>query len=250
MPSTALLSARVPEMPSHRRTGVDNWIEQQLHPDKIDNSALQPRLAMYRTLQMSPREIVLDFPPNPVAESRHGGQRSSSRTTPIATPSTWPESTRSRNKQDEKQTAAPPSARRRRRQCCRRRSSRIQTRSKPSAAKRTSADRLADPASARRAHAAHSQPSGRRTVRPDEGRPRPAQQALLAGLSPQQRETVIALGNPQGVVNTKLQSGKLCAPSTATANSKRSSPISGSTTSTSSSTRAPTAIWSRPMSAT
>src|SRR5262249_32319693 len=32
--------------------GVDNWIEQQLHPEKIDDSALEARLAPYRTLKM------------------------------------------------------------------------------------------------------------------------------------------------------------------------------------------------------
>src|SRR5271165_1710234 len=32
--------------------GVDKWIDLQLHPGKIDNSAMQARLAAYRTLQM------------------------------------------------------------------------------------------------------------------------------------------------------------------------------------------------------
>src|SRR5438270_8349084 len=32
--------------------GVDKWIEQQLRPDKIDDSGLQARLAPFRTLQM------------------------------------------------------------------------------------------------------------------------------------------------------------------------------------------------------
>src|SRR5215472_8073509 len=41
--------------------GVDNWIEQQLHPEQINDSAMQARLAGYRTLQMSTREMVLAF---------------------------------------------------------------------------------------------------------------------------------------------------------------------------------------------
>jgi uncharacterized protein (DUF1800 family) len=41
------------------------------------------------------------------------------------------------------------------------------------------------------------------------GLPGPKKQALLAGLSPQQRETVIALDNPQGLVSYEAQSGKL-----------------------------------------
>src|SRR5919201_5355838 len=43
--------------------GVDNWIEQQLHPEKIDDSALEARLAPYRTLKMDTQEIVKNFPP-------------------------------------------------------------------------------------------------------------------------------------------------------------------------------------------
>ncbi len=48
--------------------GVDRWIEQQLHPDKIDDSALEARLAQFRTLRMSTREIVENFPPNLVVK--------------------------------------------------------------------------------------------------------------------------------------------------------------------------------------
>src|ERR1035441_1894772 len=36
--------------------GVGKWIEQQLHPEKIDNSAMQARLSGYRTLQMRSEE--------------------------------------------------------------------------------------------------------------------------------------------------------------------------------------------------
>jgi hypothetical protein len=42
--------------------GVDKWIDLQLHPDKIKNDALESRLAPLRTLRMSTREIVEEFP--------------------------------------------------------------------------------------------------------------------------------------------------------------------------------------------
>src|SRR5437763_301909 len=42
--------------------GLDNWIEQQLNPGKIPNTNLDGRLAAYRTLRMSPRDLVLAFP--------------------------------------------------------------------------------------------------------------------------------------------------------------------------------------------
>src|SRR5947208_17119665 len=43
--------------------GVDQWIDQQLHPDKIDDHALEARLAPLRTLRMDARKIVENFPP-------------------------------------------------------------------------------------------------------------------------------------------------------------------------------------------
>jgi uncharacterized protein (DUF1800 family) len=42
--------------------GVDRWIELQLHPDKIDDSALKSRLEPLRTLRMSSQELAQAFP--------------------------------------------------------------------------------------------------------------------------------------------------------------------------------------------
>jgi hypothetical protein len=42
--------------------GVDRWIDLQLHPEKIDDSALEARLEPLRTLRMSNKEIAEDFP--------------------------------------------------------------------------------------------------------------------------------------------------------------------------------------------
>jgi hypothetical protein len=42
--------------------GVDKWIDLQLHPDKIDDSALNARLEPFRTLRMNPKELAEDFP--------------------------------------------------------------------------------------------------------------------------------------------------------------------------------------------
>ena len=41
--------------------GVDHWIDLQLHPSKIDDSALDARLEPLRTLRMSTKEIAEDF---------------------------------------------------------------------------------------------------------------------------------------------------------------------------------------------
>jgi uncharacterized protein (DUF1800 family) len=42
--------------------GVDHWIDQQLHPEKISDSAIESRLAAFRTLRMSSHEIAEEFP--------------------------------------------------------------------------------------------------------------------------------------------------------------------------------------------
>jgi uncharacterized protein (DUF1800 family) len=43
-------------------TGVDQWIDQQLHPERVDDSALDARLQPFRTLRMSTRELAENFP--------------------------------------------------------------------------------------------------------------------------------------------------------------------------------------------
>lgn len=49
--------------------GVDKWIEQQLSPTRIDDSALEARLVPYRTLRMSAAEMVENFPPPQVLKA-------------------------------------------------------------------------------------------------------------------------------------------------------------------------------------
>ncbi len=42
--------------------GVEKWIDQQLHPETIDDSALDARLTGFRTLRMDCRELAENFP--------------------------------------------------------------------------------------------------------------------------------------------------------------------------------------------
>jgi uncharacterized protein (DUF1800 family) len=46
-----------------RQIGLEKWIDQQLHPDSIDDSALQQRLEKYPTLTKSSSELLAEFPP-------------------------------------------------------------------------------------------------------------------------------------------------------------------------------------------
>jgi uncharacterized protein (DUF1800 family) len=54
--------------------GVDKWIEEQLHPDKIDDKALDARLTPFRTLRMDTRELVENFPPPQVIKAVKQGR--------------------------------------------------------------------------------------------------------------------------------------------------------------------------------
>lgn len=55
--------------------GVDRWIDQQLHPDKIRDSAMEGRLAYFPTLRMSTRELVDNFPPPQVIKAVANGKQ-------------------------------------------------------------------------------------------------------------------------------------------------------------------------------
>jgi uncharacterized protein (DUF1800 family) len=56
--------------------GVDAWIDQQLHPGKINDDALESRLAPFRTLRMSPREVAEDFPDGALVKQVMDGKKS------------------------------------------------------------------------------------------------------------------------------------------------------------------------------
>ena len=55
-----------------RQMGLEKWIEQQLAPQAIDDSALAKRLERYPTLAMSSAELLVEFP-NPAEAARRAG---------------------------------------------------------------------------------------------------------------------------------------------------------------------------------
>ena len=56
--------------------GVDRWIDMQLHPEKISDSAVDARIAQFRTLRMSSRELAEEFPDNQIIKQVMDGKRS------------------------------------------------------------------------------------------------------------------------------------------------------------------------------
>ena len=52
--------------------GLDKWIERQLHPDSINDAALDRRLAAYPTLSMSSQQLLEKYPPENQAAKKQG----------------------------------------------------------------------------------------------------------------------------------------------------------------------------------
>lgn len=48
--------------------GLDRWFQQQLHPETIDQSGLDARLAQYPAMQLSPQDLLFRFPTNAVVK--------------------------------------------------------------------------------------------------------------------------------------------------------------------------------------
>ncbi len=59
-----------------RAMGLDKWFDEQLHPDKINDGALEARIAPFHTLKMSTREMVENFPDNQVLKAVQSGRMS------------------------------------------------------------------------------------------------------------------------------------------------------------------------------
>ena len=54
--------------------GLDKWFAQQLHPEAIDNSALEARLAQFPAMQWSPQDLLLRLPSNAVIRQAADGK--------------------------------------------------------------------------------------------------------------------------------------------------------------------------------
>lgn len=185
--------------------GVDKWIELQLHPEKIDDSALDARLAPLRTLRMSTREIVENFPPPQLIKAvAEGKERMPS--DPARRAIYEAQIERYEHRQADKQNAGNNGGG----------DGATQGMSGAEHSKRQEerlyadlkAEEILDLPPDQRMQALMKMPpqdleSLARNMRPDE------RQEILQNLTPQQRETVMALQNPQRVVEEELQEGKL-----------------------------------------
>jgi uncharacterized protein (DUF1800 family) len=212
--------------------GVDKWIDRQLHPEKIDDSAVDARVSGFRTLRMNTREIVENFPPQQLIKAVAEGKRPMP-SDPVKRAVYQAQIEKLEEKRERKQDAAAP---------------KTTASTTPAAGSPTSQDQTAvdnstgtDAAEASKPSAKDEQASKRREDRlyadlkaqelldlpPDERMKQilqmsPEEQRALSaslkgqhgddfmeGMNSKQKETLKALNNPQQVVGDELMQAKL-----------------------------------------
>jgi uncharacterized protein (DUF1800 family) len=188
--------------------GVDKWIDQQLHPDKIDDHALDARLAGFRTLRMDTRELVENFPSQQVIKAIADGKQSLP-SDPTRRAIYEAQLERYRDKQEQKQNAATDpqavSA-----------SGKLANMSDEEQAKHRQDALYADlkmedlldlPPDQRMKAMLKMSPEDQRAIETSlKGDKR---NEFMEGMKPEQRETMMALNNPQQVVTEELIQAKL-----------------------------------------
>jgi uncharacterized protein (DUF1800 family) len=200
--------ARPGDLERIKAVGVDNWIDQQLHPEKIDDHALESRLAPFRTLRMATREMVQNFPPPPLIKAVAEGkqplpsdpaqravykaqleryQEKQERKQEAASAETVPTETAGKTKFSDEQQA-------------RRREDRLYADLK--------AEQILDlPPDQRMKEILRMSPEDQRAFAASlKGDKR---EEFMEAMEPKQRETIMALENPQRVVADELVEGKL-----------------------------------------
>jgi uncharacterized protein (DUF1800 family) len=186
--------------------GVDKWIDQQLHPDKIDDHALDARLAPFRTLHMDTHELVENFPTPQVIKAIADGKQSLP-SDPAERAVYEAQLQRYQEKQERKQEtpAADPATTAGKPQLsdeeqARRREDRLY-------ADLRTEDLLDLPPDQRMKAILKMSPADQRALETSlKGDKR---DEFMDGMKPQQRETLMALNNPQQVVTSELVQGKL-----------------------------------------
>jgi uncharacterized protein (DUF1800 family) len=179
--------------------GLDKWIDEQLHPDQIDDSALDARLSEFRTLRMDTREIVENFPPEPTIKDVADGKQSLP-SDPLKRAVYKAQLERYQNKSERKQETASGDSRKVADDRDRRQQERMDADHK--------VEELLDMAPDQRMKAfLKISPEEQRTMTNSlQGDKR---DEFLEGMNPRQRETVEAINYPQQVVASELVEGKL-----------------------------------------
>ncbi|HWC17137.1 MAG TPA: DUF1800 domain-containing protein, partial [Terriglobales bacterium] len=204
--------ARPGEVQRVEALGIDEWFEQQLHPEKINDSALEARLSLFRTLKMSTNELVRDFPPPQVIKAVEKGRASIPRD-PQEKAIYEAALDRQRQKQEAKQEAADAQ------------NNTQATNGQPSedtgkGRRRRGGDLEDQMYAALSADSLMGEPPDQRfkdlmKMGPDDMRAvarslnQQERERMTDGFTPQQKETLLAMVNPQAVVQGELTQAKL-----------------------------------------
>jgi uncharacterized protein (DUF1800 family) len=180
--------------------GVDKWIELQLHPEKIDDRALDAHLSPFRTLKMDTRAMLENFPPPQVAKAVENGRMSLPRD-PAKRAIVESEIARQEERKERKADAADPQ------NGAADQNMREERREMRQQAEARMDSFLALSPDARYKMLLGMQPDERRALNaaltPEE------RESVMKAFTPQQRETVQALFNPQSVIVNELQEAKI-----------------------------------------
>jgi uncharacterized protein (DUF1800 family) len=180
--------------------GLDKWIDQQLHPEKIDDSALDARLSAFRTLHMETREIVENFPSEQMIKAVADGKQSLP-PDPLKRAVYQAQLDRYQDKEDRKQQTAVAGADK---VADDERTRRQQERDE---ANKKVEELLDLPTDQRMKAVLKMSPEDQRALTGAlQGDKR---DEFMEGMNPRQRETVDALNSPQQVVANELVEGKL-----------------------------------------
>jgi uncharacterized protein (DUF1800 family) len=185
------------------KMGVERWIDQQLHPERIDDAALEAKLDALPAMRLSTDELIRRYPPPAVIRQVDAGKIGMP-SDPVERAIYANELANFRQRKDEKQTQAAGQS------------------GGPGAGQMAPATPVARsnfnqpmnslallqmPAAQRWSAVLAMQPG---TVRPMiQGMTGPQRQQLVAGMTPEQKEVLLALVAPNRVVTEELQEEKL-----------------------------------------
>lgn len=168
--------------------GVDNWMDRQLHPESIDDHALETRLDQFRTLKMSAEEMARNFPPPALIRQVANGKEKMPRDRETRAIYET-QLIRYSQKQEKKNDAGEG------------------TEMQPSSDALAKVPDVLNLDPGQRVQALLSMPPEQRSdlLFALKG----SREEFLTGMSPQQREDVLAMYNPQQVVTEELMQSKI-----------------------------------------
>ena len=186
--------------------GLDSWIEDQLHPESIDDSVLNGHLGPFITTRLNPKQLALSFPSDAVIRQVMTGKRPMPEEPELKL--VYSVNVARLQQQDNKQAQSKPVAAA---GTAADGSGGTSSPAGPSLAEeqaRTIADRLLALPKGQRLAALEETPPEQLVNLPNLLRA-DQRDRLVADFSPQEREIFRAFANPAGVVTSELQQAKV-----------------------------------------